>query len=91
MTSISLLFRIYIKTKESEALKAAEKLRKNLFNTKFGSVGGEEPSGQYSSFDQEYQHVLFWGFVRDGKWDTVEAFLDKKVSKNFEDFFLMYL
>ena len=47
-------------------------------------MGGEEPSGHYSSFDQEYQHVLFWGFVRDGKWDTVEAFLDKKVGNNFQ-------
>ena len=76
-----------MKTKESEAAKAAEKLKSLKFLSSRSGVnplGGEDPIGAYSSFDQERQHELFWGFVRDQKWDTVEAFLDKKVRRTFE-------
>jgi hypothetical protein len=70
--------RIYNKPKEEDLISGKYSEKKALEDLAFKQLSFKNAEQKYSSFDQNRHHELFWEFVRDKQWASLEAFLDHK-------------
>ena len=73
------LIRIFSKENEKEEANARKKLNKTQAGLGADAMAFKtDPAAKFAGFDQERQHTLFWGYIRDKQFDAAEAFLEKK-------------
>lgn len=73
--------RIYSKAQELASMKSAKiaAKMKSLEDQKAAEqLYSIDAVGKYDSFDQLKHHELFWEYIRDKQWASLESFLDQK-------------